>query len=332
MQKLPRFIFGHSTGHSGSTTAHMILKQAGCPFEMNGNFERVPKGMIQWSHDPECRKVKKNLVKFHKSSIPKKDAAKRNVTYIDLGHIYNRARIWECLADMYGDDMHILHIRRNRYQIAHSFAKEFATPCIWSNKNVTRHPHLAICPLESDGAGPANLPVKNETVWNELMTPFQRFLWYADEVEHRWYTLQRDHPQPSYSEITWSTGEELHAELQRIRASWGCSVNKSTDDTSSSLHEKKHVAHQPGTRNCSDYIRQDLEYRAWMDFDPETSSILYQHHPQRVDDKECMDSVQDLQTAIDDGAIRDSPNFFWVLPSTGEEEEMWFSRKVTWTG
>lgn len=317
-QRPPRFIFGHSTGHSGSTTAHMILKQDGCTFKMNGNFERIPRKMLQWSHDPECGMVRKDLKKFHRR-IPK------NETYIDLGHFYNRGRIWECLADMYGRDVHILHIRRNRHQIAYSFAKHYVTPCISSKQS---HPYLAICPYESDGAGPANLPVV-EKVWNQL-TPFQRFLWYADEVEHRWYTLQRDYKQPSYSEITWSTGDELQAGLRKVRESWGCSI---TADVNYTLHEKKHVEHKVGTLNCSGYIRQDLEYRKLMDFDEETSSILYQH-PQRVlDDEECMDSLQDLQKAID-GA--NSPSSSWVLPSTSEpsnilQKFMWDTRKIAWS-
>ena len=305
---LPRFIFGHSTGHAGTTTAHMVLKQdRDCPFSIRGNFERIPRALPRWKHTEIMANVRKDLIPFQRGRN------KENFTYIDMGHFYNRARILEQLADILGAEAHFVHVRRNRYHIARSFASMYNTSC--TNRDVPRsskeivaaHPAVSICPLEkTEQTGPVNLPFP-EHAWNHRLTPFQRFLWYADEMEHRWHTLQRDYVRPTYHEVTWSTREELLEGLRQVRRSWGCSSidyeHLMSSDNPDRIHieKKKHVEDgSEGARlyNCSEFIRQDLEYRALAGYDDNTQSILFRRHPQRVDDKECVDTPEELRAAV----------------------------------
>ena len=52
-----------------------------------------------------------------------------------------------------------------------------------------KHPSVSLCPRSDEGDGPVNLPVPDDATWDRL-TSFQRFLWYADKMEHRWHALR----------------------------------------------------------------------------------------------------------------------------------------------
>ena len=60
--KTPRFFFGHSTGHSGSTAVHKALIKDGCPWETVENFEDAARREHKWPFDPDCMLTKKLLV------------------------------------------------------------------------------------------------------------------------------------------------------------------------------------------------------------------------------------------------------------------------------
>ena len=218
-KSIPRFIFGHSTGHAGSTALHNALARSDCPWgKPVAKFELVYKNKTeilmketQWPFDSDCELTRTRLLPFlNKQFTSDYD---EHQTFIDLGHVHNRGRVLECLADLLRDDVTFVKIRRNRYDIAHSFASQFNHSCIHPDSEKP-HPFVALCPRSSEvesGAGPVNLPVVDE-VWDSF-TPLQRFLWYADEVEHRWHTLQQrpysDESRPSFFEVTWSDPDEL---------------------------------------------------------------------------------------------------------------------------
>ncbi len=358
----PLFIFGHSTGHSGTGTFHSSLSEQGCPWDNHSVsiFENMVEGENVWPYDPNCTLTWNTLVPFILSSVVQNTstmtseegdvtAQVHNTTYIDLGHFHNRGRTIECLAKYFGEQAGFVHIRRNRYSIARSFigAKRFKkkTPCTMdyhmygeetertfekNGRNMTLNttkirPTVAICPRSGENAGPVDLPVENDAIW-DTFTPFQRFLWYADEVEHRWHTLQqisydeeirernvqgRARGRPSFFEVTWNNPEELSAGIQKLRNIFGCSPLSKIN------HEHEHRTHSQNNLNCSEDIRQDLEYRRKMKYDTETLKILVSSRfPQHVDSPECENSPEDLEKAIElysaGIAFHDSE---WVLPS-----------------
>ena len=187
------------------------------------------------------------------------------------------------------------------------------TPCLAQNmlngKNIS-HPSVAICPRSTEGRGPVDLSIANDDVWDSL-TPWQQFLWYADEMEHRWHTLQRifytNHiitPQlrrhvpggsgkPTFIEVTWDSKDELHGGINWVREQLGCTPAIFL------TNEHPHVKHEHGTLNCSQYIWEDLDYRKKMKFSKEANNILFPYHlPQHVDSPECNETSAELEMKI----------------------------------
>jgi hypothetical protein len=379
----PLFIFGHSTGHSGTGSFHSSLAQPGCPWDNNTveTFENTVEGEKVWPPDPDCTLTWTKLVPFILSSIhnvtesgdregqdkhPHQHQHQKgpdlmdmnNTTYIDLGHFHNRGRTIECLAKYFGEEAAFVHIRRNRYDIARSFLGKKGTrktPCIIDSKmyeveklQTTRikiHATVAVCPRSGENAGPVNLPVANDDVW-DAFTPFQRFLWYVDEMEHRWYTLraipyvyddvtiqdtggteelgqgqgqqqererERKRGRPRFYEVTWNNGEELSKEVHELRKKFGCTPPPEVK------HEHRHIRHVKRSLNCTEQIRQDLEYRTLMNYDSETLEILVSsQNPQHVDSEECVESREELEQAITTYTAAGGMDFdesAWVLPA-----------------
>jgi hypothetical protein len=187
------------------------------------------------------------------------------------------------------------------------------TPCLVQNivngKNLS-HPSVAICPRSTEDGGPVDLPISSDNVWDSL-TPFQQFLWYVDEMEHRWHTLQkmfytnhiispepRRHVpggdgKPTFIEVTWDSKDELHDGINWVRKQFGCTPAHVVTN----VHP--HVKHNNGTANCTQYIWEDLEYRKLMRYDITTSSVLFPHHlPQHVDSRECSEDRNELEMKI----------------------------------
>lgn len=284
-----QFIFGHSTGHSGSTTVHDALKQGGCPWDghMLNMFERTPERKKEWDFDGDCERTRSAILPFFETKIDAKfgDAAAieggSGATYIDLGHFHNRGRVLECLAEILGERATFVRIRRNRYSVANSFLSHrvgFQTTCMVDTRGM-KSPTVSLCPRSGERAGPVNLPTSDQ-VWDEF-TPFQRFLWYSDEVEHRWHTLKGmfedrsgNSGSPHFHEMTWHDGDELTDGIQNLRNELGCTEAKIRN-------RKKHADHseEAPSLDCAGMLRQDLEYRRIMGYDAKTSGMLFWQPP-----------------------------------------------------
>ena len=117
-----------------------------------------------------------------------------------------------------------------------------------------KHPGVAVCPRSGERAGPVNLPITDQ-IWDSF-TSFQRFLWYADEMEHRWYTLKQmfnnnngSSNSPTFYEIEWRNGEELEEASSYLRRNLGCLVEDTIVE-----NKRKHVKHVTQSLNCSSMI------------------------------------------------------------------------------
>ena len=296
----PRFIFGHSTGHSGSTTLHKVLASPGCPWQSVARFEmrsKAGKGEKGWAPDyPACANMTRHLVPEIAALVRGETEGGEIATFLDLGHYHNRGRVVECLAAVLGDSVAFVRIRCDRYAIARSYASKFGTPCLAGKLQGSRRPGVTLCPRSDEGDGPVDLPVPDDATWDGL-TPFQRFLWYADEVEHRWVALRAarrpgPHGGPRFLELTWSRAEEMAAGARRLRRELGCADAVAVRD------EKRHVAHEKGRRACAADVRQDLEYRRRMGYNASTLRILVSERlPQHVDSEECVELPQEMEHA-----------------------------------
>ena len=308
-----RYIFGHSTGHSGTTTLHSVLSNKnGCPWNNNSTVllskvERIAPGEKKWSHEGinDCTHTNNDLIPFFHSLIKEEVEAAvvgsysgvnmKEAMYIDIGHWHNRGRVIECLALSVGDQATFIHIRRNRYSVASSFTHLKETPCMIDNGGM-KHPGVAVCPRSGERAGPVNLPL-DDSIWDSF-TPFQRFLWYADEMEHRWYTLKQmfnnngsSSNSPTFYEIEWRNGVELEEGAQYLRRKLGCLEDTVIEN------KRKHVKHVTQSLNCSSMIEQDLQYQQMMNYTDEISKLLFRSSP-FGDINECFESRDDLVTII----------------------------------
>ena len=368
----PFFIFGHSTGHSGSTTFHKTLGEPGCPWNPVSHFEDKYKDKFldekKWPDDSKCEltnskliphllsRIKRTvdefdqdrLIRYQYQKERQQDYSMNHTTYIDMGHFHNRGRVLECLAKYFGESAAFVRVRRNRYDIARSFVgttSKSRTPCIIDNKmyklekrkNKKRkqthgaHPEMATCPRSGENSGPVNLKVTDD-IWDSFV-PFQRFLWYADEMEHRWHTItkiaydeesyntgdikatqsrkQQGWGRPRFYDVSWNSGEELGKEVDKLRKQLGCTSLPKV------ANPKTHVLHKERNLNCSEQILQDLEYRKLMKYDSKTLEILVSSKfPQHVDSKECEETRIQLEQATQTfttGITFDESE--WVLPA-----------------
>jgi hypothetical protein len=173
-----------------------------------------------------------------------------------------------------------------------------------------------------------------DDIWDNFFVPFQRFLWYADEMEHRWHTLKlivydevsyttkdtetqggrrQGWGRPRFYDVTWSHGAELLKEVDELRKQLGCTPQATVE------HLHSHVEHKQRNLNCSKQILQDLEYRKLMNYDSKTLEILVSSDvPQHVDSKECIETRTELEQAIKtytdvEGIAFDESE--WVLPT-----------------
>jgi len=260
-----KYIFGHSTGHAGSTSVSHAFHSASCSW----NIVKCSKGVLRrecfensspneriWPYDPKCELVKSKLIPYLESF--RRDGQ----IYVDMGHYHNQGRTIECIASILGKEAIFVHIRRNRYDIANSFlGKGMITPCLNTGE---KHPEVSICPFSGEDEGPVDLPVSDQ-VWLQ-MTPFQKFLWYADEIEHRWHILKTQYDS-TFFEITWSFQSEFQDSLNQVLSEMAC-------ETVSLENRKKHIKHTARNRNCSQEILQDFKYREMMKYNAQSVSIL----------------------------------------------------------
>jgi hypothetical protein len=81
----PIFIFGHSTGHSGTGTFHQSIIQPGCPWNTTvEEFEYVAEGEKKWQYDGDCALVERELIPHLLESVGNRSGDGR-VAYVDLG-------------------------------------------------------------------------------------------------------------------------------------------------------------------------------------------------------------------------------------------------------
>ena len=189
------------------------------------------------------------------------------------------------------------------------------TPClaqdVVNGKNFSK-PSVSICPRSTEARGHVDLQIPSDEIWDSL-SPFQQFLWYADEMEHRWYTLQKmfysmykiapqfrrhipgGNGKPTFIEVTWDSKDELEDAVNWARQQLGCTPAHFL------TNEHPHVKHEDGGLNCTRFIWEDLEYRKKMQYSKHTNEILFPSHlPQHVDSSECREDREELELKIRD--------------------------------
>ena len=83
--------------------------------------------------------------------------------------------------------------------------------------------------------------------------------------------------------------------------------------------KNSHISHAAGTKNCSDFVRQDLEYRKKMNFNTTTWNVLFGQHAQHVNYDDCQDSRENVLSIMGETFYQRKRNE-WVLPGEDSQE------------
>lgn len=234
-----------------------------------------------------------------------------------------------------GPDADFVRVRRNRYDIARSFSKEFETPCIRKdaieieikNKAVTQRPGsgklwpaLSYCPLDRIlGSGGKEMPdvapvalQSKEWRWR-LLNSFQKFLWMADDLEVRWEFFQNKFPHSNFVELSWSSSKQLADGLKALDKCFACNMNWD-EEQEKNKKSKNHISHAAHQRLCSEEIIADLDYRRVVDFDSKLRKKLFEDQAQVIHLKECIKNQIELQEIIaqEHFSSVDEFNFIWA--------------------
>jgi hypothetical protein len=274
-----------------------------------------------------------NRTNHEKQNLEPQPLDKSNVIFMDMGHFHSRGHVAECMAKILQHKLTLIRIRRNRHQIANSFAVKYVTPCLRDHEQINPpeiplqrqrrrrrriSPALAICPRSGERIGPVYLKVPGgDAVW-DAMTPFQHFLWYVDEMEYRWHAMQQYFDQefgkgyndniddktpesnvnnlpPNLLEVTWSTPEDLQDGINHVRTSLGCTPIPNVPMT------HNHTKSQHEAINCTDYILQDWQYQDIMQYTAETRNILLRPDlllPLHLDSDKCVETRHQLDQFV----------------------------------
>ena len=193
------FVFVVSNGHTGTT----FIGQTGVWRTYLGKGKFIPPGYAI-AHENEPDKGELVQIPFFKDycaravkyvvgkKIPKISSVLRNRkqhTYIASGHQIVLGII-PALADVLGARGRFVRMRRNRLDVAYSYAQKLDGPCALGCK-------YCICPMDPL----ARCPV-SAAVWEQLSV-YQQFLWFVDELECQWHAVLKDRPNLIVTDLNW---------------------------------------------------------------------------------------------------------------------------------
>jgi hypothetical protein len=145
-------------------------------------------------------------------------------TWFGSGHQITLGLI-PALIDVLGDRAKFIRLRRNKLDIAYSYAQKNGGPC-------TSRCIFCLCPLDAA----ARMPVEGST-WGKLSI-FQQYLWFVDELEGQWQTVLRRNPEINYIEVNWDA-KLTHTDFARMAAFTG--MDKGLEQQAEQVKANEHV-------------------------------------------------------------------------------------------
>lgn len=192
----PRYMFGISTGHAGSTSLSDAQSYSGASigsitFKFEHDFNG---GWKEWAATvPSLTEQERKVRNEYKVPIDDLLDHGQSHTYVDLGH-HNVHGILRTTPKVFGDDVFFIRFRRDRVHTAYSFSQYHRDLC----NNMFR-----ICPLTDWHLLSPRSGKWTDVIWSS-MTHEQQHLWFVDEVEAEFQQLVRENPSVSYLECNWS--------------------------------------------------------------------------------------------------------------------------------
>lgn len=284
MQKSPRYIFGVTTGHAGSTSLSSAKSYSGeslehvlFAFEGSGiiNVPDDPTHSARkhwqswWLAGPSAEEQESKVRNEYKAGIDAQLLNTGATTYVDLGH-HNVEGILRTTPKVFGEDLLLIRVRRSRFPTAFSFA----TRVHRVNDSLCNN-MWTICPTKNEamlrpaGTLPSTVDVAIESIglwsqeqWQRLDTSQQHF-WFIDELEAEWQRLLEENPGVSYLECDWV--DDLRSCFEAVAAVLGTQPSNGGEGTSQRPH-----AEENASDNLDMLHSRDLAYQELMAFSDTT--------------------------------------------------------------
>lgn len=195
------FVFVVSNGHTGTT----FLGQPSTWYQEFGNKSKLL-NQIKICHEVEPNVSYMKEIPFHhdfcdraleyvvKEKLPRMKSDLRHTRktiFFDSGHQIILGLV-PALIQVLGDKVKFVRLRRNKFDVAHSFwAEKGYGPC--SSRCL-----FCSCPLD-----PMTRLKVPGSIWSS-MSSFQKYLWFVDEVEAQWQSTLESFPNINYIETNWN--------------------------------------------------------------------------------------------------------------------------------
>jgi len=273
LQQPPRYFFGASTGHTGSTSLSNEVNFEGerkdeIVFSFEHLYASAGAWAAWWDAKPSTSEQLKR-VRWYKDRIDHDLSRKRASTYVDLGH-HNVLGLLELIPQVFGEGVMFIRMRRSRYKTAHSFVSNWQGTSKYRKGNHTQdlcNMDFRICPYKN----PAHLAPSGQhwtsELWNR-MSLFQQALWFVDELEAEWQSMLKRHPGLPYVECTWV--DDLKPCFSTVAKVLQLNVANETQ------HLKRHSPYVEKDELLKKFQVEDRMYREWMNYSVETRAMMAQ--------------------------------------------------------
>mmetsp|Transcript_13687 Transcript_13687/g.38884 ORF Transcript_13687/g.38884 Transcript_13687/m.38884 type:complete len:366 (-) Transcript_13687:55-1152(-) len=272
LSEAPGYVFGATTGHTGSTSLSSRDGYAPGPRRdaITFHFEDLFQEELAWQEWWHGRKRSLHeqihrVARRYKPGVDRAMAAARARTYVDLGH-HNIHGILGATPEVFGAEAFLVRVRRERLRVAYSFSLSppFRDLCPSDGRSLaSAGAHgfaFRLCPLTNEVLLHPAGGNWTRSSWSSLSL-VQQALWYIDELEAEWQRLLASYPDASYLECDWV--DELRPCFEAVAAVLGLDVSDQE------VHLRNHtskITDQDDPFNVTSLSREDRQYRGVMGF------------------------------------------------------------------
>lgn len=265
-QKAPKYTFGVSTGHCGTTTLSNSMAYAnGNKSEVLFDFEHLPRknNWKEWfALNPSFEEQVTKVSEEYKTMCDQRLLKKGKTLYMDMGHHNLGGGILQATPAAFGEDTFFIRVRRNRLHTALSYALTLASHGSICND------WFALCPLKFPHVLQPQMGWGEDFQhWKDLSTEQQVF-WYIDEVEAQFQSLLKHNKNLSYLECNWD--DDLGPCFHVMKQLFGM------DQRATKQHQqKRHISKSAMTPEVRQrLIQEDADYQKKMDFDSRNKAMI----------------------------------------------------------
>lgn len=192
------FVFVISNGHTGTTHLGQTsnwrrmfgdIKEFSDIFithEMEANKSVVK--TVPWYED-HCDRALEYVIQQKVPKMVSVLESTKSKIHFAAGHQIILGLV-PALIQVLGDRAKFIRLRRNKLDVAYSYAQKAGGPC-------TARCIFCLCPLDAV----ARLAMTGN-LW-ESLSVYQKYLWFVDELEAQWQSTLKEYPTINHMELDW---------------------------------------------------------------------------------------------------------------------------------